>query len=87
MPGKSDMLNATDYTSKIKSLFFSLSRFAAGLYKSLDDLGVADKGIHLTQENCWIAMYFVLPDHLKAKVDNAVKEALKEYEEKKRDQG
>lgn len=45
MAGKSDMLNATDYTSKLKSLFFSMSRFAAGLYKSLEDLGVTDKSI------------------------------------------
>jgi len=87
MAGKSDMLNATDYTSKLKSLFFSMSRFAAGLYKSLEDLGVTDKSIHLTQERCWIAMYFILPDDLKLKVDEAVKDALREYEEKKRDHG
>jgi len=68
MAGKSDMLNATDYTSKLKSLFFSMSRFAAGLYKSLEDL-------------------VILPDALKLKVDEAVKDALREYEEKKRDHG
>lgn len=32
-------------------------------------------------------MYFILPDDLKLKVDEAVKDALREYEEKKRDHG
>ena len=76
------MLNAIDYTSKVISLYFGMTMFATGLYEALNNLGVTDKDSHLTEGGCWFAMYFVLPDDLKKKVDEAVKAALKEYEER-----
>lgn len=85
MVGKSDMINASDYTTRIKSQFFTMTRFAEGLYKSLEGLNILDKGQHLDQGECWVAMYFILPPDLRAKVDASIKEALKEYESKVRD--
>ncbi len=81
--GKSDMQEAIAYTSKLKSQFFSIQRWAEALYNTLEALGMADKAKHLSNERIWFAMYFILPEHLRERVDKVVQEALAEYEKDK----
>lgn len=69
---------------KVKSQSFSLQRWAEALYNTLESLGMADKTKHLSDEKIWFAMYFILPDHLKERVDKVVQEALAEFERDKK---
>ncbi|HOC46158.1 MAG: hypothetical protein M0P30_14250 [Syntrophorhabdaceae bacterium] len=81
---KSELQEAIAYTSKLKSQLFSLQRWSEALYNTLESLGMENKAKHLSGENIWFAMYFILPEDLRKRVDKAIQEAMDEFERDKK---